>query len=132
MAKYGKYSTRVDQSTRPWKIHPVWQGIGCIMLIIIPLMAYAGAVLLVEANWEAGWVPAPYDFMKAVYIPVVNIVVDHLYANLAVAFLLSLLGFGAMMIVYTVIYSVIGPSRYGPLDSPPLREKMDAPIRRRK
>jgi hypothetical protein len=101
------------------------------MLILIPIMAYAGAVLLVEANWENGWVPAPYDLMQPVTIPVIYYTVDHLYANLAVAFLLSILGFGVLMVIYAVIYSVIGPPRYGPLDSPPLRDRLESPIRRK-
>jgi hypothetical protein len=26
-----------------------------------------------------------------------------------------------MMIIYSAIYGMLGPSRYGPLDSPPIR-----------
>ncbi|MBX3046583.1 MAG: hypothetical protein KJZ53_06190 [Anaerolineales bacterium] len=24
----------------PWRVHPIWRGIGCILLIILPVVAY--------------------------------------------------------------------------------------------
>jgi hypothetical protein len=106
---------------RPWDVHPIWRGIGCIMLIIVPIMAYAGAVLLVEANFENNWVPIPWDLMGPQNIPVLGITVNNLYANLAVAALLTILGYGLLMFVYSIVYSMMGPARYGPQDAPPVR-----------
>ena len=33
---------------RPWKVHPVWRGIGCFMAILIPIMAWAGAIVMIS------------------------------------------------------------------------------------
>jgi hypothetical protein len=120
MAKYDKYSARSRMPERPWKIHPIWRGIGCLMMIIIPIVAYAGAVILVNMNAEKGWLPAPKDLMQPVTIPVFGSV-DNFYAVLIVTFLLAIIGFGLVTIVYSIIYSALGPPRLGPLDAPPVR-----------
>ena len=32
MGRYGKLSRQVETRNRPWAVHPIWQGIGCLML----------------------------------------------------------------------------------------------------
>jgi hypothetical protein len=119
--KYGRYEKQMQPKKRPWEIHPIWRGIGCLLLILIPILSYAGAVLLVKANVDHRWVPAPFELMRTVDIPIVLISIDHLFANLMVAVLLMLIGFGILMMFYSLLYSVLGPPRYGPLDSEPIR-----------
>jgi hypothetical protein len=120
MSKYTIYSRRPPPKPRPWKIHPIWRGIGCLMLIIIPILAYAGGVLLVEANSKQGWVPVPGEFMRSVNLPAIG-VVRHLVATLFVTLLLTFIGFGGLMILYALIYRLVGPPSLGPLDAPPVR-----------
>jgi hypothetical protein len=122
MSKYDKFSPRSRIEKRPWDIHPVWQGIGCVMMILIPIMAYAGAVLLVQENITQKWVPMPPEMLRTVQIPNLTSV-DHLYGNLLVAALLAFLGFGLLFAIYSMVYSIVGPPRYGPLDAPPMRYK---------
>ena len=120
MAKYEKYSARSRMSGRPWKIHPIWRGIGCLMLIVIPIMAYAGAVMLVQANAEQGWLPMPRDLLQTVTLPVLGNF-KQFYAIAIVWVLLMIIGFGVITLVYSIIYSALGPPRLGPLDAPPVR-----------
>lgn len=120
MAKYDKYSARSRMSERPWKIHPIWQGIGCLMIIIIPIMSYAGAVILVQANAEQGWLPMPRDLTQTVKIPLLGDF-KQFYAIAMVMVLLMIIGFGLITLVYAMIYSAVGPPRLGPLDAPPVR-----------
>lgn len=120
MAKYDKYSIRSRQAERPWKIHPVWRGIGCLMMVLIPIVSYAGAVLLVQANLTARWLPTPRELAQTITIPYIG-AVPYLFANLLVAAVLMLAGFGALTILYSLMYRIIGPPRYGPLDAPPER-----------
>ncbi len=129
--KYGRLEGRMTPKPRPWKVHPIWQGIGCIMMIIIPIISYAGAQLLVEGTKDVASIPHPWELMKPVTLPVntfsagqlADIAVDHLYANLLVAVALVVIGYALLMILYTIIYSVIGPSRFGPLDARPIHSK---------
>ena len=120
MGKYGK--RQVPPPQRPWQVHPIWRGIGCLLVLIGPPLAFSAAHYLVEMNFEYGWLPVPGDFRQPFTIPFVDYILPHALASLLVAVILLLLGFAIIMIVYSTIYAILGPSRYGPLDSPPIRQ----------
>lgn len=122
MGKYDKYSTQSRMADRPWQIHPVWRGIGCLMMLLIPIMSYAGGVLLVEANKEQRWVPVPAEMMRKINLPLLGSV-DHLVANLLAAVVLSIIGFALLTAVYSLVFRVVGPPSLGPYDSPPERRR---------
>ncbi len=122
MSKYEKYNPRDRQSKRSSEVHPIWRGIGCMMMILIPILSYAAATLLVQENIKQRWLPIPKEYAQAVTIPIVG-TYPYLYANLLVTVGLSLIGFGILTALYSLIYSLFGPSRYSPLDSPPIRSK---------
>ena len=128
MTKYDKFNPRASAAQRPWEIHPIWRGIGCLMMILVPVMAYAGAVLLVQANVSQGWVPIGSELSQTVNIPNVGSF-DYLFANLLVAGILAMLGFGLMVAIYSLIYKAVGPSQLGPLDAETIRRK---PTKRKK
>ena len=71
-------------------VHPIWRGIGLIMLLVIPLVSFAGADLFVQSapdfvpNWSL-----PRALMGAIFIPYYGTVEN----------------FGAVM-VFTVVFSV--------------------------
>jgi energy-converting hydrogenase Eha subunit E len=119
MGRFNKYEHQRQVQPDARSVHPIWQGIGCLLLILIPILSYAGADLLVNENLNQHWVPAPVVLLQTVEVPVVGIAVPHLYANLLVALLLALIGFAAVTMIYSVMYSAMAPSRYGPLDAPP-------------
>jgi hypothetical protein len=120
MGKYSRFSERQQIKPRPWKIHPIWRGLGCIMLIIIPILSFAGAQLMIAQGLVQRYVVIPYDLAKPLFGFTLQ---DGYYEvtpiSLLVAASLTLVGFAFIMIIYTVIYNVLGPKRYGPLDAPP-------------
>jgi len=118
MAKYQKYNPRDRAAPRPWSIHPVWRGIGCLMMVIIPIMAWAAATLLVQENAKRGWLPMPAQLVQTVNLPLIG-AAPFFFANLLTAVILALIGFGLFTIIYSMIFSALGPPRYGPLDAPP-------------
>ncbi len=122
MGKYDKFNPRASAAQRPWEIHPIWQGIGCLLMVMIPVMAYAGAVLLVQANVSQGWVPISAELARPVNIPNVGSF-EYLFANLMVAAVLAMLGFGLLVAIYSLVYRAVRPSRLGPLDADPIRRK---------
>jgi hypothetical protein len=113
MGIYRKYD-EFGETKRPWKIHPVWRGIGCLLLILLPLMAYGIAVLIVDANKINRWIPFPPELTGPAEFP-------YLYANLGVAVLVFMILFGLFTIIYFLIYRMFGPPTYGPMDAPPPR-----------
>jgi hypothetical protein len=120
MSKYMKYNDQSRLAERPWKIHPIWRGIGCLLLLVIPLMAYAGAVLLVEANNVQHWLPMPRELAQTVTIPYLGDV-KYFAAIAIVTVLLMIIGFGFVTIIYSLVYKAFGPPSLGPLDAPPVR-----------
>ena len=114
--------TRPGQKARPWDVHPIWRGIGCLMILIIPVMSYAGGVILVEQNMKYRWIYVPAELTKSVLLPLVGRV-SHLYATLMATVVLMLIGFGIIVTFYAMIYNMVGPSRLGPLDAPPERRR---------
>jgi hypothetical protein len=124
MGKYQKY--RYEQvRERRWKVHPIWRGIGFLFVIMVPLMSFAGAILIVRENFKHEWLKVPAELLKSISIPQLGGLSPELariyYLDLAVAFAFMILGFGLIAIVYSFLYSIFGPSRYGPVDSPPIR-----------
>jgi multisubunit Na+/H+ antiporter MnhC subunit len=116
MTKYDPTYQPKSRRTIIPPVHPIWRGIGCIMLILLPIVSFAGAKLLVQANSRQHWVQMPSELSASFTLPMIGRV---LYADLALTAILVVIGFAIITVVYSVIYRIIGISRYGPLDSPP-------------
>ena len=132
--KYGQ-----KEEERPWKVHPVWRGIGCFLAVLIPLISWAGAELFLQTNTI---VPLPAELYKKVLIPLsrqgtvdaLSSEINNLLSGLNVTWgtifftlVFVFLGYGILSILYAVMYRVVGPPRYSQFDSRPI----PAPKRRR-
>lgn len=116
MTKYDPtYQPQSRRSIIP-PVHPVWRGIGCFLLILLPIVAFAGAKILVQVNFTQRWVQVPAELGGSFVVPIIGRV--H-YADLAVTMILIVIGFALLTVVYAVLYRILGIPRYGPLDSPP-------------
>ena len=101
MGRYQQYERDVRDA--PEGVHPVWRGIGFLLLGLIAVMSYAGANLLVEANKTRGWIAVPYEIRGGVsWAP-------DLYSELIVTFFLMMIGFGIITIIYSIIYRITRP-----------------------
>ncbi len=116
MSKYDPTYQPKSRRTIIPPVHPVWRGIGCVLLILLPIIAFAGAKILVQANRTQRWVQIPVELSGSFIAPVIGRVY---YADLAMAVILIVIGFAIITVVYSVVYRIIGIPRYGPLDSPP-------------
>jgi hypothetical protein len=116
MTKYDPtYQPKSRRTVIP-PVHPVWRGIGCFLLILLPIIAFAGAKLLVQANTRQRWLQVPNELYGSFTLPVIGRI---LFVDLAVTVLLIVIGFAVLTVLYAIIYRIIGIPRYGPLDSPP-------------
>jgi hypothetical protein len=133
MGKYTKFQRPPRE--RVYRAHPVWRGIGCLLIVIIPLISYAGAAILVDYGVGHGW-PFPPEFVgyirfpdwvwNAPVLPFLAAPIAHyrsLWAVLTVFLLLLVLLSGIFSTLYAVLYRFMGPSRYNPLDAPPSKHK---------
>ena len=134
----GKYTTHSRQAPkrRSYGVHPVMRGIGCIMMIVVPILAYGIALLLVDYGIRQGW-PIPASWLQPITIhpllfrlrgltPVWNflLVQDNLMAVMVFTIAIIVVIGGLMSIIFGYLYSLFGPPRYGPLDAPPIRVKV--------
>lgn len=125
-----KYGGKAEE--RPWKVHPIWRGIGCFMAIIMPLMAWAGAELFIQTNTL---VPLPPELYKPVLISYTKVdTIDMLlkslnsllsgmgvtYGKIFFTLVFLFLGYGVLSILYSIMYKVVGPPRYSQFDSRPM------------
>ncbi len=132
--KYQSFQKK--EFVRPYKIHPIWRGIGFLMMVLTPIMAGAAAVLMKDLGFQMGW-PFMYELRGTLRLP------DILYtlpvirnvafwvssiANLRAIllfFVLFLIVFsGIMSLLYAIIYRVVGPPQYTPLDAPAPKVKV--------
>lgn len=119
MGKYN-YLAQQPKNLEKQPVHPIWRGIGCLMIVLMPIVAYAAASLLVDAALKYGWVNISRDLTQSVYIPVVLKPVPHLFANLALSIILIFIGYGFLVFLYALVYKFSGTSKMGPYDSPPI------------
>lgn len=116
---------------RPWKVHPVWRGIGCVLLLIIPIMSWYATALFLQSNTK---VVLPPELTRVVVIPATHIQqvdkviiqVNHYFDSTKFVFgqvfftiIFSVIGFGVLALLYSILYRIAGPPRYGPFDVPP-------------
>ena len=117
MGKFDRYSETV-QKERPWKIHPIWRGIGCLMMILIPVVSYAAADVLLTNASSLG-INFPRDMYRPFMVSSFEMPFTLGEGVLTVGFMVAF--FGAFTIIYSLVYRTAGPPRYGPTDVPPMR-----------
>jgi hypothetical protein len=135
MGKYTSYS-RTPPKPRNTGVHPLMRGIGCIMMVVVPILSWGLAILLVNYGSRSGW-PIPPAWMGRVEIPpfllglenlrpVWNflMVQPRLIAHLVFTAAIIVVIGGLMSVLYGYIYTIFGPPKYGPQDAPPIRIKV--------
>ena len=130
MSKYRSNSVKVvkERSGQP---HFLWRGIGCVMMLVIPVMSAAIAYELINYGLNNNW-PIPFQLlgtprypdlfyrssgMMIILSPITAI--RHFYAYAVGTLIFMILIGGVMSLIYAFVYRMVGPAQYGPLDAPP-------------
>jgi hypothetical protein len=116
MSKYERYDKPRIGTKKP-KMHPIWRGIGCLMLIIIPIMAYAAADIFLQAAPGLGLFPRSGDIYRNIDLDFV--VLPFSVGEAVFTIFFAVFGFVIFSLVYAVVFRVAGPPTYGPTDAPP-------------
>jgi hypothetical protein len=130
----GKYQRTIRVKEKKREQHPIWRGIGCLIIIIVPVLSYAIALVTFPLYANAGLIP--YELMGTPQVPTwmwyspnvagfVQVIIGHpnLKAMLLLAFAYTLFIGGLMSLLYAFIYRTFGPAKYGPHDAPPIRAR---------
>jgi hypothetical protein len=112
------------------------RGIGCIMMVVVPILSWGLAVLLVNYGTRQDW-PIPPSWFGRIEIhplllrleglrPVWNFLMaqQNLVAHLVFTVAIIIVIGGVMSVIYGYLYSIFGPPQYGPQDAPPIRIKV--------
>ena len=129
MGKYARFTRQLPPHSR--KAHPIWRGIGCILILILPLLSFASAALLVNYILSQGW-PIPSEWLGYIKFPIWVWKIPFLasiagpiasYSNLKAVLVFFVVILVLLMGVYTTLYAFIyrglAPPRYSAVDAPP-------------
>ncbi len=83
-----------------WRIHPIWRGIGLVLLIVIPFIAYGLAGMLMDYS-------VSHDLTNQNATQIVA-GVDDLYLQIGLALVLTLLLYLVFSVVGSLLYSALG------------------------
>ena len=130
----GKYAKFHRKSPVKRGMNPIWRGIGCILIVIVPLLAYGLMVLVSPLIIATGKVP--YQLLGYVHLPEwvfrVRILagialfftsISNLWMNIITFFVMVLILTGVTSLLYALAFALIGPARYTSLDAPPSKYK---------
>lgn len=114
--------------------HPIWRGIGCVLMLVIPAISIFIGKLFIDFALENKW-RIPYQLLGIPKMPDIlyksaglrpllpMLRIPNLYAYIVASVVCILILSSVISMVYAVIYRMANPSRYGPLDAPPSRVK---------
>lgn len=117
MNKNAVFSKDHENRTSRAKIHPVWRGIGFVMLIFIPILAFLASQLVIENNAKENWFPIPPEFY--INFPRDPDILLELFITLIICFVV----YALFLLVTYFMNGLFGPKRYIPPDLPPLKKK---------
>jgi len=113
MGRFSNYSGHEEVSKKQVGLHPVWRGIGFAMMLLIPFLSYVGALAFLQENNKSHWIRIPADLYVSWSDPLILV---KALLTIAIAFVLYMI----FSFVTFLLYRMIAPPRYGPLDVPPV------------
>jgi len=121
MGKYSAYTTRQEPVSRKRELHPIWRGVGFVLIILIPILAWFGQEVLFNLNMQHNWLRITQDMLSP-NIPFLGIG-PYLYIKLVLLVSLMFILYALFLLITFIIYPIIAPPRYGPYDMPPVQYK---------
>lgn len=122
------------QEPKPKKELPAgWRGIGCLLMLIFPVVSYFAAIELLKVNSiYALFMRAMPGFFGAIpihsllwrvtaLVPLWNWLrsINNLAVNLVFGAIVLLILTGIVSVLYGIMYRAVAPARLGPTDAPP-------------
>ncbi len=129
MSKYRNYEKKTPaRSSEP---HPIWRGIGCLTMLLVPALSLGISTILVQIAPSLG-IQLPDGLLGRPLMPellfrvpglvgILNWIqsLNNLYAILVIMFTITILMAGVLALGYAFIYRIVGPPRYTGMDAPP-------------
>lgn len=120
--KYREYSSNRRTSQKDYqRIHPIWRGVGFAMIVLIPIISWAGADLIITR----GLLPLPRDLFASSGQLLYNLTRDPLIHIRLMFFIGILLILFALFTLFVfIVNSLFGVSqRNDPFYVPPVQRR---------
>lgn len=104
-----EYETEAAERT----LHPVWRGIGCLLVIFLGLAGYLFSGWFLTANAQNHWIFLPPEVIDPSFTPFLP---PGAFVQIVVALLFMLFSYG----ILSVFYALLFPIQPGEMDSPQL------------
>lgn len=101
-----------EKPRRKKEIHPIWRGIGFLMIVLIPIISYAGMMVLLSENNSRMWFRIPIDLLAQGNDPL-------LYVKIIITVVIMCILYLIFLFITFMINRLFGPSRFGPQDAEP-------------
>lgn len=134
MPKYRSFERKLPARSK--EPHPVWRGIGCLIMLLVPALSLGISSLLIEMAPSLGIQLPPgllgYPLMPNILfrvpglVPILNWIhsINNLYAILVSTFAVAIILASLFALGYAFIYRLVGPPRYSGVDAPPPNVKV--------
>jgi hypothetical protein len=129
MGKYNTYTPDRPKSARAEGIHPIWRGIGFLFMVLVPLLSYGIAVILLQEPLTRPYLLRATDlFAKPGQLLYFGD--PYIYIKLLITVSITLVLYALFAFITFAINSMVGVSRYGPYDVPPVTKPRGVRIRK--
>ena len=118
----GKYEFReaVSKHDRERRLHPVWRGVGCILLVLLALAGYGLSGWFLVANQENAWIYLPYELYYPPFLPdYLSFLPPGFFIRVGIGLLVMIFGYGLLSFFYAVFF----PIKPKETDAPPLKRR---------
>ncbi len=99
-------SPRANRGPFPWRVHPIWRGIGCAFLVIIPVISLGLSDMLL-ARFEE---PLPEFLARPMILPGFG-EAENFLGRIFIAIIISIVLFVLLSVLGSILYSVLGGSQ---------------------
>lgn len=131
MTAYNKFQTGKSAKKA---MNPIWRGIGCILIVLVPLITLGLTAIATPFVSTTGYVP--HELMGHVIfpdwvskVPILSAIaafiasINNLWLSLIIFIVILVILTGISSLIYVSVLQVIGPPRYGEMDAPPSKYK---------
>ena len=118
MNKNNQFQQNKTSAGTALPVHPVWRGIGFIMIILIPALSYAATLRILELNGKNNWYPIPPEFL--IYFRNLD---PYLLIKVMMTLIISFIVYAVFLMITYFLNGLFGPRRFIPPDLPPLKKK---------
>ena len=118
MTKYSNYRSTSGTLSRQEreKIHPIWRGIGLILVFLFAVMGWFGSIWLLDENAKQHWITIPSNLMA-------KGADELLYVKIGVAIVIFLVLYMIFQFI-SFLSCVYLAQKDGPMDIPRLMERL--------